>query len=269
MPSSATTSLRIEQQADGENAGVWGQKVNSNNLLFEQAVAGRVAVLISGGIDVVLAATNYAIDQARAAIVELTGLNNAAINVIVPTATKRWTFYNNSTGTGSITIKGATGTGIAVPQGKRMALYHDGTNVVEELTFISALLARDQSNIVGTDTGGAANTYVVTPPGTPPGALTTGLLVIFRASNGSNGAACTLNAWGLGAQPFVRPDNSVPLNGDIGGGAITIAAWNATATRWELISNYANLKSMATQAANAVAITGGTIDGITLDGGTF
>jgi hypothetical protein len=138
MPSTYSTSLRLELQADGENSGTWGQKTNTNlGTLLEQAIAGRTTVNVGGGVDVTLTATNGSSDQARNLVIELTGTLTANINVIVPTATKSWIFYNNTSGSFSLTVKPSAGTGVAIPQGGKMLVYCDGTNVVTGLTAFS------------------------------------------------------------------------------------------------------------------------------------
>ena len=40
MASTFSTSLKLELQATGENAGTWGTKTNTNLELVEQAVGG-------------------------------------------------------------------------------------------------------------------------------------------------------------------------------------------------------------------------------------
>lgn len=154
MPSTYSTSLLIELQADGENASTWGQKANNDFNLFEQAIAGRVVVNVAGGVDVTLTRTNGASDQNRNAIVELTGLMTANFNVIVGTATKLWLFYNNTTGAFVPTIKTAAGTGIVVAQGARRWLYCDGTNVVDALSSYPA--ATLPLSVANGGTGGSA-----------------------------------------------------------------------------------------------------------------
>lgn len=140
MPSTYSTSLRIELQADGENASTWGQKANNDFNLFEASIAGRVAAPVGGAVDVTLTTVNGAADQARNAIIELTGVLTGNINVIVPTVTKQTLFYNNTTGSFSLTVKTAAGTGIVVAQGSKRWLYCDGTNVVDALSsYITGL----------------------------------------------------------------------------------------------------------------------------------
>jgi hypothetical protein len=87
---------------------------------------GRVSKSVAGAVDVVLTQNEY-----ENRILELTGAITASINVIVPLSDGRdWVVFNNSTGAFTVTIKGATGTGIVVGTGKRAIVYTDGTNVV-------------------------------------------------------------------------------------------------------------------------------------------
>ena len=79
-----------------------------------------------GGQDVALSATEYA-----NCILEFTGALTGDINVIVPASPcRQWTVYNDTTGAHTLTVKPASGTGVAVSQGKRSVLYADGSNIV-------------------------------------------------------------------------------------------------------------------------------------------
>ena len=73
------------------------------------------------------------------------------------------------------------------------------------------------------------------------------------------GVAGTANTF-----PYFSAANTVTLGAITAAGRAVLAAADATAQRTAL-----GLGTMATQNANAVAITGGTIDGITLDGGVY
>lgn len=54
----------------------------------------------------------------------------ATRNVVLPLTPRQWTVFNGTTGGQSLQFIGATGTGIAVANGKRAVLYSDGTNIV-------------------------------------------------------------------------------------------------------------------------------------------
>ncbi|MDQ3833619.1 MAG: hypothetical protein M3315_08285 [Actinomycetota bacterium] len=89
-------------------------------------VGGRLSRSVAGNTDVTLNQSEY-----ENRIQEYTGALTGNINVIVPlTDGAEWLIYNNTSGAFTLTVKGATGTGIAVGQGKRALLYCDGTNVV-------------------------------------------------------------------------------------------------------------------------------------------
>jgi hypothetical protein len=72
---------------------------------------------------------------------------------------------------------------------------------------------------------------------------------------------------------FGRSGSIVAANGDYNSAQITnsssVAGATVTAALNTLLSAIAGLGTMSTQNASAVAITGGTISGIDLDGGTF
>jgi hypothetical protein len=62
-------------------------------------------------------------------IVTLTGVLTADINVILPLVEgAQALFFNNTSGAFTVTLKGATGTGYAITQGKKARAYCDGTN---------------------------------------------------------------------------------------------------------------------------------------------
>lgn len=67
-------------------------------------------------------------------ILEVAGTLTADRNIIAPlTAGAEYKVFNNTTGGHNLTIKAASGTGIAIAAGKRAIVYCDGTNY-ERLT---------------------------------------------------------------------------------------------------------------------------------------
>ena len=99
--------------------------VNTDLDDIDKALNGYLTQSVAGGIDVTITATNW-----NNRIIEFTGTITANINVIVPITTRLFAAYNNTTGAFSLTVKTASGTGITVPQGNRVILACDGTNVV-------------------------------------------------------------------------------------------------------------------------------------------
>lgn len=92
----------------------WGAPVNP-----------RVTVSVAGSANVTLTQI-----QAQAEILELTGAITANIQVIVPLQPQPRIVFNNTTGAFTVTVIGATGSGIVIASGKRAIVYSDGTNVV-------------------------------------------------------------------------------------------------------------------------------------------
>ncbi len=131
MPSTFSPLLRAEEQGDGENEKTWGDKEIATLRLLEKAIVGRLSVSVAGGLDVTLTTNQGAEDQARYRRIDLTGLQTANLNLIVPD-TGRWVFFNGATGAFSLTVKTAAGTGIVLPQGGTLPVAADGTNVVPD-----------------------------------------------------------------------------------------------------------------------------------------
>ncbi|MGI8426331.1 MAG: DUF2793 domain-containing protein [Actinomycetota bacterium] len=161
-------------------------------------IVGRLSKSVAGGSDVTLSA-----EEARNQILELTGALTANIDVIVPAAPWKWIVYNNTTGAFTLTVKTASGTGVAVTQGKRALLYADGTNVVQSLTDPAALPTGAAQSIAYTATitpDGSLGERVIV--GTLTGNLTinaptnprTGAMLVFSfTQDASGGRAITWN----------------------------------------------------------------------------
>lgn len=131
MASSYTTSLRLEKQGNGENSATWGTRANTVFDLIDVAIAGYLAKSVAGNTDVTLTTANSSADEARRAVLNLTGALTGNINVIVPTVNKLYLVRNSTTGAFSITVKTTAGTGLVIPQGAIRWIYCDGTNVVD------------------------------------------------------------------------------------------------------------------------------------------
>lgn len=97
---------------------------------LEIAITSHLAKSVAGGTDVTLTDSGST-PESRNAILELTGLITANINVIVPNRDKEYRIHNNTTGAFTITVKTAAGSGVIVEQNSKKLVYCDGTNVVE------------------------------------------------------------------------------------------------------------------------------------------
>jgi hypothetical protein len=139
MPSSYSTNLALELMATGDKAGLWGDITNTNlGTLIEQAISGYVTQAITDGADTVITIPNGATGVARNMFLELTGALSAARNLIVPANKKLYFIYNNTTGGSgyAVTVKVSGQTGVSVPNGAKMLLVCDGTDVELATTYM-------------------------------------------------------------------------------------------------------------------------------------
>lgn len=173
MPSTYTSSLSFEKQANGENSGTWGTKMNTVIDLIEQAIAGVVDVAHDDAASYTLTSTQGASNEARNMVIQITGALTAARNVIVPTADKLYVVKNATTGGYAVTVKTSGGTGISVANGETEILYCDATNVVRAQTTPTGTGAPVRATsptlvtpVLGVATATSVNKVALTEPAT-------------------------------------------------------------------------------------------------------
>jgi hypothetical protein len=134
MASTYSTSLKLTLMGDGDQAGLWGQTTNTNlGTLLEQAITGVTSITMSDA-NYTLTSFNGISDEARNAVLVVTGTNNAVRDLIPPVVEKLYTIVNNTTGGYAIRVIGASGTGVNIPNGATCLVYCDGTNFVNGLS---------------------------------------------------------------------------------------------------------------------------------------
>lgn len=113
---------------------MWGQTTNRNlGTLIESSISGLTSVSVTTA-NQALTALNGTDDQARHAVLSLTTTTTAAFAVYAPPASKTYIVRNTTAYTATIytsTVLGnttAAGIGIAVPAGKTLMVFTDGTN---------------------------------------------------------------------------------------------------------------------------------------------
>ena len=137
MASTYSTNLAIELIGTGDQAGAWGNTTNTNlGTLIEQAISGYVTQAVATGTDTSITIPNGSSGVARNMYIELTGTGGASTNLIVPSNKKLYFIFNN-TSSGQVTVKVSGQTGVSVPNGKKMVLVSNGTDVVNGLNYIA------------------------------------------------------------------------------------------------------------------------------------
>lgn len=182
MSSTYSTNLAIELIGTGDQAGTWGTTTNTNlGTLIEQAISGYQTQAITDGADTVITIPNGATGVARNMVLELTGTLTAARNLIVPANKKLYFIYNNTSGGYAVTVKVSGLTGVSVPNGAKVILMSNGTDIVTatnyqaSLTLGSALPVTSGGTGVTTSTGSGANVLGTSPTITSPTLVTPAL----------------------------------------------------------------------------------------------
>jgi len=234
---STYSSLKIQLMTTGENLSTWGVVTNTNlGTAVEEAIAGSANVSFSSGDVTLTLSDSNSTQAARNMRLNLTGTSGGARVLNVPAIEKMYVVKNGLADACTVKVSGQTG--IAVPAGKTMLLFNNGTDVVDAVTHLSSLtLATDLAVAdggTGASTASAARTNLGVAIGSNVQAFDAGLTDIagLAVTNGN----------------FI-----------VGNGSNWVAETGATA-RTSL-----GLGTIATQAANSVAITGGTIAGTTIN----
>jgi hypothetical protein len=135
------SDLKIELIGTGEQAGTWGNTTNINlGTALQEAITGSADVAFLSA-DVTLTLTNSNGAQVgRNLRLNLTGTSSGALNLILGAEMQVEKLYLiNNTLADAVTVKNTTGTGIAVPAGKTMFVFNNGTNVVDAITYLTSL----------------------------------------------------------------------------------------------------------------------------------
>lgn len=197
---SYTTSLRLVQPTTGEYSGTWGTQVNTGlTALVDASVAGTASITMTAA-NYTLSSNNGATDEARAMFLVLGGTPGGSYQVIVPAVSKLY-FVTNSTGAAQ-TVKTSGGSGISVPNGARVTLRCDGTNVLEAQNYFGSLTLGSALTVPNGGTGATTLTGILKGNGTSAFTAATagtdfvapGTATIFTAKQTFTGSASTISS---------------------------------------------------------------------------
>ena len=139
MATQFSTLLKIALPTQGELSGSWGNTVNENiTKMVEEAIAGTATINTWSTNSATLSTANGTTAESRNAILNLTDTGTSlsgAATVIVPALSKIFIVKNSTAQT--VTVKTASGTGVAVTAGETCFVFCDGTNVVEAIDRVA------------------------------------------------------------------------------------------------------------------------------------
>jgi hypothetical protein len=273
MASTYSPNLRLELITTGEQQGTWGSTTNTNlGTLLEEAIGGYISVTVTDGADTTLTTSNGSADQSRNMVINLAGALTATRNVICPAIEKLYVVKNATTGGFAVTFKVSGQTGVSVPNGSTYFLYVDGTDA----RLINGTIAAQNSNNVSITGGSISGSTVSNSSLSNVSVVANASSLSVRDSDGSNILSIAVGS-NLTANTVLTLTTGAASNRtlDISASNVTISTAGAALIDDADASTQRTtlgLGTIATQNANAVSITGGSITGITdlalADGGT-
>ena len=278
---STYSALKIELIATGEQSGTWGTTTNTNlgNDALGEAITGSADVAFSSAdVTVTLTDTN-ASQTARNLRLNLTGTTGGARSLILGSGCQIEKLYLiNNTCADAITVKNTSGTGIAVPAGKTMFVFNNGTNVVDATTHLSSLTLGSALPIASGGTGSTSTTYVnlasnvtgTLPAGNGGTGITSlgaGVATWLGTPSSANLASAVTDETGSGALVFATsPTFTTSIDGGATFGAFASSTALTIASTATGASSTTNIATAALSGAFTKAInigTGGTTSSTT------
>jgi hypothetical protein len=231
MASTYSTNLALELIGTGDQSGTWGTTTNTNlGTLIEQAISGYVTQAITDGADTVITIPNGATGVARNMYIECTGALTANRNLLVPTNKKLYFIYNNTTGGYNVTVKVSGQTGVSVPNGAKIVLVSNGTDIVSAQSYLASLSLGSQLTVANGGTG--VNTF-------------TTAYGVLCAGTTATGSVQTLNSLGTSGQVLTS------------NGAAALPTWQ-TPSAGSSISNGTSNVTVASANGSVTVATNGT-----------
>jgi hypothetical protein len=299
MASTYTTSLNIQKMGTGENSGTWGTITNTNWDLIEEAVAGVVDVDLTGLTSFTLVPLNGASDKPRNMVLVFKGTPAGPVTVTAPAVDKYYVLQNNTGTTVTIAMTGGTKS-VSLPfttGGSSALVYCDAaglggngqgffpanTAATDGLSVFGNLSVSGNSSLnlltttAGLSTRNAASfTASISTTTLTVSAVASGAIFVGQTISGTGvttGTVVTAFVGGTGGVGTYTVNNSQTVSSTaMTGAAAVLAPTPPTGDNTTKVATTAfvqtavgglGLGTMATQNANAVAITGGTMDGVT------
>lgn len=194
MPSTYSSSLKIELIPNGGQINAWGPTTNNNfQYALEEGITGYATATFPSNANYDWGAlyTNSNTSQAQRNLVIQVTSSVVLLSpwiLYVPIFYKQYIIYNNTTGGQSIVIKttSSLGAGVTVPSGKRMHVFVSGSEVLQMVDYFDS--PTFATPVLGTPASGTLSSCTGLPISTGVSGLGSGVATALAATaNGTNG----------------------------------------------------------------------------------
>ena len=264
---SYTPSLGLELITPGSQSGLWGNTTNNSLTLVDQAITGVTPISFAAASGTTYTLTNFngAADEARSAVLNITGTATGSNTVVVPNKQKTYLVRNNTTQDVVFRTPSPSAT-YTVGAGYSILIFCDGNNnVFTGIASPSVGTLSVNGGGTGTTTFGSGG-FVKSTGGT--NALTSSLTVnaatevsgVLPVSNGGTGQSS------LAGGALLFGNGTGPVGTFIGTGVGQVATWNGSA--WTAVApTSSGVTSIAGSGINVSPATGAVT--ITLTSGNI
>lgn len=261
-----TSSLGLEKITPGSQAGLWGNTTNNTYDLIDQAVTGVTPVSFASASGSTYTLTDYngALDEARSAVINITGTAVGANIIVIPNKQKMYLVRNN-TGQDVVFQTPVPTATYTVGSGYSILIFCDGNNNV-----FTGIAAPSVGTLLVSQGGTGATTFlgggfVKSPGGT--GSLTASQYV--NAASELTGIASVVNG-GTGKDTLTSGglligNGTSPVATLVGTTNGYIATWSSGAGSWIAAAPPAAGVSSVT-AVSPLASSGGATPQISISG---
>jgi microcystin-dependent protein len=263
MASTYSTSLKLELIGSGDQSGTWGTTTNTNlGTLLEQAIVGQTTITMANA-DYTLTDYNGASDEARNAVIIISGSQNASYSVICPAVQKIYVITNSLSASATAYFKPLGGSALSIPNGKTVFAYCTGSAMVVLSDPTTVTNATNATNLIGSGTISSTSTATTQAAGTNNTTVATTAFVIQNST-----PTGSLLMWTSVSAPtgYLSCDGSAVSRSTYSAlyAVIGTAFGSGDGTTTFNLPNYANRMPIGVGSIAALAATGGSKDAVTV-----